>query len=815
MKLCFGSYATVLKLCSHDAVTNRILISKLVRLVDKDASMDEDGLDWLYTKLMGCKADFNKTQSAGKNRDIGTSRTSILTLVHKVKTQDIVSEFEEEIIPLLIEDKKHDAVLYLKDILLADKSCYDAHSQMFLKYMGIDAASAAILDKVHMPQFLSGLFLYSVAIAENKSEDGANTVADIKKKDFLERQPRYIDDFELIDNPEDEAPVAEPATRASFSDGLQGYLKRLVDKYNCLPTILHKEAFTPFRDYYVPNDVTWRVKKPDDRYSYEYKRASGVTLPKLIDISRFLVLSGTGGLGKSMMMRNLILSSAEGYDSLGLVPLFITLKDYNANYANLSVYILEMVCNLWPELSTSGLTALLSSGKALLLFDGLDEISSKDLTVFTRQLNAFLDRFDSNAFVISSRPYSNFQSFTRFTVLQLQPFTKDQALELVDRFNYRADSPKLQAKFRSLLANSLYYTHQGFSDNPLLLSIMLLTFEMDADVPTMKHIFYQEAFTVLSKRHDATKDGYTRTLRTEWTANEFEHYFSFFCAISYSNSDVSFTYSQMEDYFRLMDDKYDLWRTNVDDFIYDATNNLCIMYQDGLNYGFIHRSFQEYFCAKFFHSQLDEELENIIPVFDCNDETKKDDTALPMLFDMKPQAVERYMILPYLRTFVGAYEAMKGIWSFLETMYPEYEVGDGDAYADDDLQLPHSNLYAFILSRYEVPLLSVDPDALAGIHWAEAETMVYREDIKKDVWKYEVPSDYEQYYGEPEETGHIYRFDWERIQTESYYRELKRAIESETSPFMKEYLAIKELLARLEKKNAPKPYNTSLFDRLS
>jgi hypothetical protein len=271
----------------------------------------------------------------------------------------------------------------------------------------------------------------------------------------------------------------------------------------------------------------------------------------------------------------------------------------------------------------------------------------------------------------------------------------------------------------------------------------------------------------------------------------------------------------MEDYFRLMDDKYDLWQTNVDDFIYDATNNLCIMYQDGLNYGFIHRSFQEYFCAKFFHSQLDEELENIIPVFDCNDETKKDDTALPMLFDMKPMAVERYMILPYLRTYIGVCEATKGIWTFLETMYPEYEVGDGDAYADDDMQLPHSNLYAFILSHYEVPLLSVDPDALDGIHWAEAETMVYREDIKKDVWKYEIPSDYEEYYGEPEETGHIYRFDWEQIQTQSYYRELKRSIEADASPFMKEYLAIKELLSQLETKNAPKPYSSNLFDRLS
>jgi hypothetical protein len=62
------------------------MISKLVGLVDKDASMDEDGLDWLYTKLMGCRPISTKRR-APKKRDIGTSRTSILTLVHKTKTR--------------------------------------------------------------------------------------------------------------------------------------------------------------------------------------------------------------------------------------------------------------------------------------------------------------------------------------------------------------------------------------------------------------------------------------------------------------------------------------------------------------------------------------------------------------------------------------------------------------------------------------------------------------------------------------------------------------------------------------------------------
>ena len=102
------------------------------------------------------------------------------------------------------------------------------------------------------------------------------------------------------------------------------------------------------------------------------------------------------------------------------------------------------------------LIGLLQSGKALLLFDGLDEIPTSSLAIFTKQLNAFIDRYTTNTYIISSRPYSNFQSFTRFMVLRLQPFTKRQALELVDRFNYRADAPKLQANFRNLLETTLY-----------------------------------------------------------------------------------------------------------------------------------------------------------------------------------------------------------------------------------------------------------------------------------------------------------------------------------------------------------------------
>ena len=41
------------------------------------------------------------------------------------------------------------------------------------------------------------------------------------------------------------------------------------------------------------------------------------------------------------------------------------------------------------------------------------------------------------------------------------------------------------------------------------------------------------------------------------------------------------------------------------DFLIDLTDNLCIMYKEGNKYHFIHRSFQEYFTARYLATNYD------------------------------------------------------------------------------------------------------------------------------------------------------------------------------------------------------------------
>jgi len=606
-----------------------------------------------------------------------------------------------------------------------------------------------------------------------------------------------------------------PAPKA-IPTGVEPYLKKLAEKYNCIPTILFKEPLSPFREYYVPNDIMWHEPVPGERNCYRTRTTNGGQISKVLGISQFLVLSAPGGLGKSTMMRNLLLSSVDMYKQSGKIPFFVPLKDYNASYSMLD-YVFAAANNFWPELTVDGLDYILAEGKGLLLFDGLDEIHSSLLADFTKKMNDFQDRYSKNSFIISSRPYSNFQSFTRSTVLILMPFSLPQALNLVDRYNYRADAPSLQARFRFQLEHELYKTHKSFCANPLLLSIMMLTFEMDAEVPLEKYIFYQEAYTVLSRRHDALKDGYNRKLETGWNANQFADYFAFFCATTYKDGLVSFTYPGMDQYFRKLIRKYEIKNVTLDAFIHDLINNLCLMYKDGIRYNFIHRSFQEYFCAKYFNAQLDELLVYVIPMFDRDDITKKGDSAIEMLFDMKPKAVEKYLILPYLKGLIEDCEKKDGIWTFLERLYDGYEIADGDAWADDDSCKSHSNLYSFILDHYAVPLLKPSSEMFPHIDFYTVDTLVYREDTKQDDWKKNLPVGYTEYYGEPEETGHIFIITWSTVHQDykNYPRLLEGfipAVESPDSPFMAEYCAVKKLAKELEEKVVDKPTTKDFFD---
>ena len=97
------------------------------------------------------------------------------------------------------------------------------------------------------------------------------------------------------------------------------------------------------------------------------------------------------------------------------------------------------------------------------------------------------------------------------------------------------------------------------------------------------------------------------------TPEEFSKYFAQFCARTYRDEVLEFDLRSFTVYMSkvLKVAKAEHQSIAPRDFLLDLTDNLCIMYREGENYYFIHRSFQEYFAAVHFASEYDANLNKV------------------------------------------------------------------------------------------------------------------------------------------------------------------------------------------------------------
>ena len=155
----------------------------------------------------------------------------------------------------------------------------------------------------------------------------------------------------------------------SPQDEYRAYLKNTYEKYNRLKTLLYNDAPVEFYNFYICNNIEQKIYIKKN--SYRTKKIENSTAQLLHECSNFILISGTGGLGKSMMMRHLLLDSIKHFDDFGKIPIFIPLKDYSDSYDGLLDYIFEKFEGLGGSKNLGSLSKLLSHGSCLLLFDGL------------------------------------------------------------------------------------------------------------------------------------------------------------------------------------------------------------------------------------------------------------------------------------------------------------------------------------------------------------------------------------------------------------------------------------------------------------
>lgn len=438
-----------------------------------------------------------------------------------------------------------------------------------------------------------------------------------------------------------------------ISKNLDKILELAVKVYGKADAAMQVSLKTAYRDYLDATEKKYAKSKsffirhePVDLYTYY--EPTGIrcgetfiaipTFRSVINTSKRITVIGSGGSGKSVLMRHLFLDCMKDNT---YAPILIELRDLNAEGKSLDDIVAQTLETYGFKVSGDYVKRAKQAGHLCYFLDGYDEVTPSLRTKLGKEIINLSKRFPNCPIILSSRPDDVFKGIEDFHIFHMSPLELGSATRLISKLPF---DDVIKGKFISALEGGLFEQHQSFLSNPLLLSIMLLTYSENAEIPSKISIFYNQAYEALFQRHDAYKGGFSRTRMTSLDIQDFAKVFSLFALQSYEKRLFKMPRTQCLEFIEKgmkglgMDFK-------PEEFLTDLISAACLLVEDGLEIAFSHRSFQEYFVARHISQAVPDVQERLIDRYWQN---MRFDNVIYLLLEMNPDLVERKLIIPKL-----------------------------------------------------------------------------------------------------------------------------------------------------------------------
>lgn len=379
------------------------------------------------------------------------------------------------------------------------------------------------------------------------------------------------------------AKLAIGSSENSIDKTLKRYAKQSIEKVRNIRTVLSDEPFD-LLSIYQPS-----------RFRLGYKNINEIELRFNISSGlNHMVINGNAGAGKSMFLRRHFVRRLEEKSCL---PVLLELNTFNHTDASLYDVLRDTLQASAPWIDSETYKVLLRSGKMEIMLDALDEVGPSKRNALNASIEKFIRDFPKTRVILTTRYGDKYSALPTAIQYHILPFSKTQAISLVKALEYDSDS---KDRFARALDSGLYEKSPDLLSNPLLCSIMLLTYRRFASIPDQLHQYYQQAYEVLFSRHDAAKPGsVTRELLSGLNLIQVENILDYFSAISYAAEVFEFSEEDMASLLQEAVNSLSLTNVNADDVKNDLIEAISIIGKDGFEYKFVHRSFQEYFCSHY------------------------------------------------------------------------------------------------------------------------------------------------------------------------------------------------------------------------
>lgn len=304
----------------------------------------------------------------------------------------------------------------------------------------------------------------------------------------------------------------------NFIDLSQKYTEAVIDE------VKHLEFIGLPTGQYQKQDL---LKKPELKKIYiplefgkEKNSSERLSLSEITKKSNRFVILGDPGTGKSTLTKYLALidsiNSDREIESKSKTPFIIPVRDFVRvwesksgllNFIDYLKYIAENNYS-FDEVDEDFFKAQLDLGKAIVIFDGLDEIVLESGRIrIARDIKRFCDLYPKSSIWITSRVvgYSTDLGFTpdKFALYYIQPVSSNQVEIFVERW-YEIQIPKKKDQQKNRidsLKNAINENPgvQRLKINPLLLTMMTLVHQFEGTLPDDRARLYEKCIELLLK----------------------------------------------------------------------------------------------------------------------------------------------------------------------------------------------------------------------------------------------------------------------------------------------------------------------------
>lgn len=428
---------------------------------------------------------------------------------------------------------------------------------------------------------------------------------------------------------------------ATYTNAFSTYVENSRAKCEIVKNVLYRNQLAKTDDKYV--SISFRSHDNSDIHDRQF-------IPALLS-RRHILIKGRGGAGKTMFTKWLVLRLAESLENHQQIPVYIELRDIkdkdDSPFENL---IFQQISTTRTTTTFNQFIEGIKAGIFVFILDAADEVRKSDRPAICQKLEAFVHTFPECGVLLTTRDFAEIENIAGFESYRTRSLQKDEAIQILKKLDY--DEEVKQALI-DVINSDKADKHEFFLSNPLLVTILLLTFDQSKEIPTKRSAIYKRAFEALYERHDTSKGIYRRDHHAGLPMDEFESVFSTFCFGTYVNAKIDFDEAELVPLFKAACELSGI-DESAEAIAKDSHESVCLLTKEGHDYAFCHRSFQEYFVAVYLRDYRGDDLPKMIELALRRGQGEH---VIEFLFEIDKKDLERHYILPNLRKIITRIES--------------------------------------------------------------------------------------------------------------------------------------------------------------